>query len=145
MSERSARLRRVVPRVAFVALLLFVWFATTFSYLSWWASLLRWRSRSVLNHVAICITALFVSVLAFGMRRSQRFQYGLIEMTIGLVGAWLACDATAPWPAVLGIFASIYVMVRGLENVLEGYPKVAGVVFKQQEGVPPPTSSRGDR
>jgi hypothetical protein len=116
--------------ILFVAL---VWGLGTAPFLATgWAFVVSWASQSKFGHIVVCVLALVVAVVALGLRHVERFKYGTIEVVAGVAGAWFACDATTPWLGAAGIFGAIYVMVRGLDNMVVGYPEILKEPFEDE-------------
>jgi len=83
------------------------------------AGLLRLRSPwFTVILVASC------GVAAFMFRQKWRLYYGFLEVLVGLGGAWNAGDFRASWSVAftLQLFGSIYIVVRGIDNVTTGWP-----------------------
>jgi hypothetical protein len=116
---RALRIRDVI-----LAILCFVGLITVFqnatSYLAYILNIFSgWPGRLFLT-----ANALFVAFLLFYIREHNRSLYALMELTFALISMWYAVSTITKdpkqWPVVIG---AMYLFVRGLDNLLEGYKR----------------------
>ncbi len=76
--------------------------------------------------VAAAIILALVGGLLFLWRQTFRRSYGVSELGVGLFGCWATLTRNDPdrLALALGIAGSVYIIVRGLDNIWEGDKKV---------------------
>lgn len=109
----------------------FVFFAFFYGGLYW-----IYRRVSSSDAVAVCVVGILMTgLLLFGMRRGARLWYGMLEIVSALFIGWFTVthalhirhvtfaqfvQSPNSLSTLLGLVSSIYIVVRGLDNVAEG-------------------------
>jgi hypothetical protein len=85
---------------------------------------------------ATFVAGVILALLLFEMRRTRRFVYGVLEIVFGLYVLWDATtrgrgglssgfftdDASASQISVVAELGAVYVLIRGLDNAITGWP-----------------------
>jgi hypothetical protein len=83
------------------------------------ATLSGWPGR-----ILLAIIAIVAACVLYYIREANRLYYALMEVTFALVSTWYSVSTLtrepAQWPVVVG---SMYLIVRGLDNLKEGYKR----------------------
>ena len=67
-------------------------------------------------------TAIAAACVLFLIRETNRYRYALLELTFAIVSSWYSVTTltndSSQWPVFVG---ALYLIVRGLDNLKEGY------------------------
>lgn len=87
-----------------------------------WSGLTDNSIRAVVGTFAVAVVAGALYVF----REAKRMYYGLLELAFGLASTAHACQtaSTKPFEVFLAMAASVYLIVRGLENYFKGRVEV---------------------
>lgn len=106
--------------------------------------LLRWATVEIggsSNGPFILTLSLLVGVLVFVIREKARFLYAIVEVFFGVYGTSIALtalyasdrfpaikalvDVNSPYTLYIGLGSGIYIVVRGMENLVKGFMEVS--------------------
>lgn len=95
--------------------------------ISFWHSITE-AAKSPLMHIAESGACLVLAVLLYCIRASMlRSAFGLVEIIIGVVMCWAGLGASSgplqspPLTGTIAIVGGIYVIVRGIDNIMLGW------------------------
>jgi hypothetical protein len=82
--------------------------------------LASWARGDPMRQAVVMLACGAIAWIMYVYRRARRSAYGITEVFVGLLGCAAACDIPNPIGAGFAIAASIYVIVRGADNVSVG-------------------------
>jgi hypothetical protein len=101
-------------------------------YVSAWIAAVPivWREypdlhRTTAGRVVAVLTMMEVAAALYLARRTARSFYGAAEIVVGVATSWFTLRSNEPGDAVtaLKLGAAVYLMVRGADNLIEGWGK----------------------
>jgi hypothetical protein len=96
------------------------------------------------DHRTMFVAGVIFALLLFEMRRTRRFVYGVLEIVFGLYVLWDATtrgrgglssgffndEISASQISVVAELGAVYVLIRGLDNAITGWPAFRALVKK---------------
>jgi hypothetical protein len=96
------------------------------------------------DHRTMFVAGVIFALLLFEMRRTRRFVYGVLEIVFGLYVLWDATtrgrgglssgffndDVGTSQISVVAELGAVYVLIRGLDNAITGWPAFRALVKK---------------
>lgn len=105
-----------------------------------WAAILFWAARftgllhppkpNIVQTIVGVGVVLLVGIIAFALRLWLRRIYGMAEVLFALVVAWNVLNASnqlSTFQALIALVSAVYLVVRGLDNWLQGVEARDGV------------------
>jgi hypothetical protein len=117
--------------------LLFSYFPNVYGFLS------SFLSQFWINLIGIIVIGIVGSLL-YLLRERKRIWYGAIEVSFSLAYGWYAINkvASVGYVETISVIASIYLVVRGIDNVMEGRKKqLAEALIKDTKQLQPETKN----
>ena len=85
-----------------------------------WSELNSGTQHSILARVLITVGVVVVGLFAYLLSRGERFKHGVAEVGFAIFVIWQSLSFADPKAAGIAITGAIYVIVRGLRNIVDG-------------------------
>jgi hypothetical protein len=116
---KAFRLRDVLFAILSLIGLITVFQYASYIFVSVLGMLSGWPGRLLLT-----TAALIAACVLFYIREANRLRYALMELAFALVSMWYSVSTLTKeprqWPVIIGV---MYLIVRGLDNLKEGYKR----------------------
>lgn len=129
IQPRRRWIRGAVVAVWALVILYAIGFDRGRSLLNVTKTLVDWSDQSSAVHAVVTAGVVGLGLLLFMLKRYGRARYGALEITFAAAVAWYALgEPSNPPEAVFAeLLGACYVLVRGLENIEQGFASLRRV------------------